>query len=154
MNRVLPVAAILCLTLTGCASRQELPAPPSPKVTGDMVTEVASAFKRSTAAWNAGDLENFMNIYADDATLSQRDAFLVGKSAIRMLYGERLRPGIRRDVLAIERLDVAELAPEVALIRGVYRTTKDDGTMSWRGTMTVIMRRVNDQWRIIHDHSN
>ncbi len=154
MNKLPLIVPLLCLMLAGCAGRQKVATPQTPRLAGDVPAEVATEFKRSTAAYNAGDLETFLSIYADDATLAQRDGFLVGKSAIRMLYGERMRPDSRRDTLVIERLDVTELAPDIALVRGVYRTTKDNGTVSWRGAMTVIMKRINGQWRIIHDHSN
>lgn len=159
MSRFIAISllALVLVAAAGCASRPVTTAEPArvipPSMPSNVPGEVAAEFKRSTAAWNNGDLETFLSLYADDASLAQREGFLVGKSAIRMLYSERLANGPPRDTLEIERLDVAELSQDFALVRGVYHTTRN-GKVTWRGAMTVIMRRINGQWRIIHDHSN
>jgi len=154
--RTLSTLTLLAIGMFGCASPQPTAVgqrqPPTTALAADVPAEVAAEFKRSTAAWNNGDLETFLSVYSDDATLAQREGFLVGKTAIRMLYAERFGVGAQRDTLQIERLDVSTLCPDFALVRGVYRTTKN-GTVTWRGAMTVVMRRIDGRWRIIHDHS-
>ena len=44
--------------------------------------QVMAAMEASAAGWNAGDLDRFVAIYADDATFVVKDGVLRGKAAI------------------------------------------------------------------------
>jgi uncharacterized protein (TIGR02246 family) len=138
----------------GCKSpTPEAPAPAGqPAGVNDAPMDIASEFKKSTAAWNAGDLDGFMTIYAENATFAQRDRFVSGKRAIYELYGPLFAPGAERPTLVLERLDIEELSGGVALIRGIYRNSRE-GAVIGRGTTTLILKRINGRWRIAHDHS-
>lgn len=148
------VATVLALVmvLSGCASRTVAPQTVAPATVQDVPNEVAAVFRKSIGAWNAGDLDGFLQLYADTATLAQREGFLVGKTVIRMLYEPRFATGAQRDTLAMERIDVEELAPDLALVRGVYKITGTKGNPV-RATTTMVMRRIQGRWQVIHDHS-
>jgi uncharacterized protein (TIGR02246 family) len=119
----------------------------------DVAAEIAAEFKKSTLAWNSGDLEGFTSIYADSATFAQREVFIVGRPQIRTLYGPLFEPGANRPTLTLERLDVEPLCQGVALVRGIYRNSRD-GAVLGRGTTSLVMRLIEGRWRIIHDHSS
>lgn len=133
-----------------CATQQVRPAP---AVTANIPTEVALEFQRSVAAWNAGNLNVFLEIYADSATFALPDRFLLGRDAIRDFYAPSFQPGLVRDELAVEQFDVEVLGPEAALVRGIFRNVRN-GQVMRRGTTTLVLRKIIGQWRIIHDHSN
>src|SRR5262245_26543049 len=145
------------LIITGCASKSKKPdfspASTTPSNSSDVATEVAAEFKKASAGWNAGDLEAFTAIYADSATFAQREVFIVGRPAIRALYAPLFAPGASRPNLTLERLDIEQIAPGVVLVRGIYRNSRE-GAVVGRGTTTLVMRLIQGQWRIVHDHSS
>src|SRR6478672_2031452 len=68
---------LAALWLTGCHTP---PQPTGPVVSVPMLqAEVRQEFQNSVAAWNAGDLNGFVQIYADNATFATPDGFLSGK---------------------------------------------------------------------------
>jgi uncharacterized protein (TIGR02246 family) len=147
---LLPLVAAVLLLGAGCAS----PAPPSPKTPPpqrDIQAEVLSEFEHSVAAWNTGNLDGFMAIYADNATFAMRDHFLMGAAAIRSYYAPRFAAGADRGVLTMQELNVDVLAPDVVLVRGLYQSRLD--TEVTRGTTSLVLHHILNHWRIIHDHS-
>jgi uncharacterized protein (TIGR02246 family) len=142
-------AACSGLWLAGCASPPAKPVVPL----ADIPAQVAAEFQQSVAGWNAGSLETFLAIYAESATFALADGFLQGKSAIRDFYAANFKPGAARPHLTLERLDVEVLSPDAVLVRGIYQNSFN-GQPGRRGTTTLVLRRLLDHWRIIHDHSS
>jgi uncharacterized protein (TIGR02246 family) len=138
----------LVLLLAGCASHPVKRLPP----VHNIPAEVAADFRQAVAAWNAGDLNGFVAIYADHATLAMEDSFLQGRPAIREYYAPVFEPGAERPTLTFDQFDVEVLSPTVALVRAVFRNT-EAGQVVRRGTTTLILRRELDHWRVIHDHT-
>src|SRR5271165_500673 len=86
------LAAVVLAALVvgaGCNSTRSV-TPPAVFDPADLVAEL----KKSAAGWNAGDLDAFMSIYAEDATFAQPDRFIRGKAAIRALYAQAFAPGV------------------------------------------------------------
>jgi uncharacterized protein (TIGR02246 family) len=144
------VAVALLFLVAGCATKPK--SPQDQAITRDAPGEVAAEFRKSTVGWNSGDLDAFLAIYAENATLAQPEGYIVGKTMIRLLYQPRFAPDFKRDHLVMERLDVEEIAPDIALVRGIYRLDRD-GTKVSRGTTTLFMKKIEGNWRILHDHS-
>lgn len=148
--KLLASAAILCAALlAGCATQSAQSALPLTNIP----EEVAIECRTLVQAWNAGDFAAFMAVYAETATFTVADGFLVGRDAIRGFYSPNFEPGAVRDELTFEQLDVEVLAPDAALVRILYRNSRS-GELVRRGTVTLVMRRIYGQWRIIHDHSS
>jgi uncharacterized protein (TIGR02246 family) len=115
--------------------------------------EVRAAFEQSVAAWNTGSLNGFMALYAENATFALPDSLLLGRAAIQEFYAPLFQPGATRDTLAFDEFNVEVLAPEVVLVRAVYRNTQH-GQLVRRGTTTLVFRYIVNRWLIIHDHSS
>jgi len=143
------LCAMVLVSMTGCATKQPSPRQPAANVPG----EVAAELQRAALAWNAGNLEGFLSIYAEQATFALADSFLQGRDAIREFYMPIFQPGAVRDQLSFEKLEVEVLSPEAALVRGIYRNTQR-GQVTRRGSTTLVLRRILDRWQIIHDHTN
>jgi uncharacterized protein (TIGR02246 family) len=134
---------------SGCASQPK----PQPRPPRNIPGEVTAALNRSAAAWNAGNLDAFLGIYANDATFALADTFLQGRMAIREYYAPLFEPDATRDSLSFEQLQVEVLSPDVALVRAIYQNTRR-GQIVRRGASTLAVRRELDSWRIIHDQTN
>jgi uncharacterized protein (TIGR02246 family) len=76
-----------------------------------------------------------------------------GRDAIRDGYAPRFVPGARHDALSFENVEVDLLAPDIANVIGFYRLMRGDSTTAY-GPTSLVMRRRDGKWRIIHDHSS
>lgn len=123
---------------------------------GDELEErVAAALEASADAWNRGDLEGFMSFYLDSAltTYVGGTGLRVGYDAIRERYEPLFAPGADRDSLAFEELRVRPISPDVAV--GTARwVLRDGGAVTGSGPFTLVLRRVEGRWKIVHDHSS
>jgi uncharacterized protein (TIGR02246 family) len=144
------LAATTLLLASGCASK---PASSAQKPGATQNLEIAAEFEQSAAGWNAGNLDAFMAIYADDATFARADGFVRGKPAIRELYAPVFVPGTPRDSLAMEQLEISPISTDFVLVRGIYRNMRE-GQITRRGTTSLLMRLTAGHWRVIHDHSS
>jgi len=110
---------------------------------------------RSAAAWNRGDLDAFVRDYADDlgTTYIGSRGIVRGRAAIREVYAPRFAPGAARDSLHFERVEVDLLAPDLANTIAWYVLVRGDSVTA-KGPTSLVMRRVNGAWKIVHDHSS
>jgi uncharacterized protein (TIGR02246 family) len=118
-------------------------------------TQIAAMMQESARAWTRGDLDGFMDSYEDASSITYVTprGVVHGRAAIRDLYAPRFVPGAMHDALSFENMEVDLLAPDVANVIAFYRLTRGDSTTA-RGPTTVVMRRRDGRWRIIHDHSS
>ena len=118
-------------------------------------TEIAEMMQQSARAWTRGDLDAFMDSYeaGNATTFVTSRGVLRGRDAIHDSYAPRFVPGAMHDALSFENMEVDLLAPDVANVIAYYRLTRGDSTTS-RGPTSLVMRRRDGHWRIIHDHSS
>jgi len=127
------------------ASREE----PSPQAA------IRKVLDDQDAAWNRGDLAGFMEGYWHSPELS----FYVGKDK-RQGWQEtfdRYRTkyqgeGKEMGKVTFTELDVQMLGPDTALVRGRWKVaqTKEPS----EGLFTLVMKRLPEGWRIVHDHTS
>jgi ketosteroid isomerase-like protein len=55
--------------------------------------------------------------------------------------------------LEFSDLNIQELAPDAAFVRGEWRLKMTDGK-SPHGLFTLIFRKFPDGWKIVHDHTS
>src|ERR1041384_7430953 len=144
--------AILPFLLSGCASSPK-PVTAAAVNIANIPMEVAGEIQKAADAWNAGNLDGFLELYAETATFTLPDHYLQGRKAIREFYAPNFRPAAPHYELTFERLDVEILCPEAVLVRGIYQN-KLNGQTTRRGTTSLVMRPVLGRWKIIHDHSS
>jgi uncharacterized protein (TIGR02246 family) len=121
--------------------------------------EIAAMMARSAASWNRGDLDAFVDDYlpGDTTTYVGGRGILRGTSPIRAAYAPRFAPGGVRDSLSFVLLDVDPLAPGVANVIARYilaRHVAGRDSITASGPTSLVMRRVQGRWRIVHDHSS
>jgi uncharacterized protein (TIGR02246 family) len=121
--------------------------------------QIAAMLVRSAANWNRGALDAFVDDYlpGDTTTYIGGRGILRGTAPIRAAYAPRFAPGGVRDSLSFVLLDVDPLAPDVVNVIATYvlsrRVTGRDSVTS-TGPTSLVMRRVEGRWRIVHDHSS
>jgi ketosteroid isomerase-like protein len=121
----------------------------------DVQGAVESMLIESTAEWNRGDLDGFMDDYlpSENTTFVGSRGLIVGTDSIRARYAPLFGPDARRDSLRFEDIRVRRLAAVDALATARWILYRGD-TITASGPFTLVLRRTSAGWRIIHDHSS
>lgn len=127
----------------------------SPPADSALRAEIVRMLDSGAAAWNRGDLDRFVSDYAPDTTTTfiGSRGIVRGRAAIRAAYAPRFAPGGTRDSLSFERVEVDQLAPDVINTIAYYRLMRGDSTTGY-GPTSLVMRKIDGHWKIIHDHSS
>ena len=106
------------------------------------------------AAWNEGDLDAFMNTYWKDDALKFVSGSDIsrGWSATMKHYRERYASDGDLGHLGFEKIEVTMVTDDVSVVTGRFNHAKDGQTST--GVFSLVMRRDNGVWRIVHDHTN
>lgn len=153
------VAAGVALALTACAPAGAGRYAASTAERAEQHHEIVAMLAHSASNWNRGDLDAFVNDYLPGAetTYIGSRGVLRGTDAIRQAYAPRFAPGGIRDSLSFELMDVDPLAPDVVNVIATYILARHVGardSVTSRGPTSLVMRRVDGRWRIVHDHSS
>jgi uncharacterized protein (TIGR02246 family) len=152
--RALAPLALLA-ALAGCATTVRAPSRPEARA------EVQAMLDNAAREWNRGDLDAFMLDYmpGDATTFIGSRGLLRGPEAIRAVYaGSYFRPGATRDSLSFELHDVDVISPDAVHVIAWYvltrRTPAGADSVTSRGPTSLLMKRHEGRWRIVHDHSS
>jgi beta-aspartyl-peptidase (threonine type) len=128
----------------------------APPPAGDPVKAIKQVLQAQTDAWNRGDLEGYMAGYwkSEDLTFYSGGTVTRGWQATLERYRTRYQ-GEGRAMGALDFPDevVDLLGADAAVARGHYHLKMPDGK-ELQGLYTVILKRLPDGWRIVHDHSS
>ena len=107
-----------------------------------------------TAAWNRGDIENFMKGYWENDSL-----MFIGKSGVTYGYNNTLanyRKGYPDTAamgkLAFTLIQVKKLSKEYYHVTGKWFLKRSIGDIG--GHYTLLFKKINGRWVIISDHSS
>jgi uncharacterized protein (TIGR02246 family) len=106
-------------------------------------------------AWNKGDLEGFMAGYWNSEELtfqSGKDLTRGWRQTLERYKKKYKSEGKEMGKLAFSDVVIRELAPDVALVTGKWELTLSKETVG--GRYTLVMKRLPEGWRIIHDHTS
>ena len=104
-------------------------------------------------AWNRGDLATYMNSYWRDEHTRHifNEDITVGYSAIEERYQSRYPDSTKMGTIHGLDLNVQIMGPAAAVAFGRWRFERGDIEME--GVVTLVLRKTNDKWVIVHDHS-
>jgi len=113
----------------------------------------------SAASWNGGDLDGFLDDYwrSEDLSFSGPDGVTRGWDDVRARYLRSYwAPGATRDSLRFADMEVMTLGADHALVLGRYELYRpeEDGVVTSSGHFSLVLRRSNAGWKIIHDHTS
>ena len=121
--------------------------------------ELQAMLERAAGNWNRGDLDAFMSDYlpSDSTTYVGGRGLVRGPAAIRSSYARLFTGELVRDSLSFTILDVDPVAPDVANLIARYILARRVGgrdSVTASGPTSLLVRRVEGRWRIVHDHSS
>ena len=109
---------------------------------------------RQTTSWNRGDVEGFMQTYWKSDSL-----MFIGKSGITWGWQQTLNNYKRgypdtaaMGKLAFDIIQIKPLSPDHYFVVGKWMLKRSIGDLS--GHYTLLLRRINSEWKIVADHSS
>jgi uncharacterized protein (TIGR02246 family) len=118
------------------------------------VAQIRSVLRAQQDAWNRGDIDEFMNGYARSTStvFVSDDQVRRGWETVRERYRQKYSNRTRMGTLAFSDIEVTMLSPEAAVVLGRWtlQRAKDEP----HGRFTLILKRLPEGWRIVHDHTS
>ena len=148
MHKVV-VASVLFLTFTTITSSAQSSA-------GDVRSAVEQVLRQQAEAWNRHDLEGFMSGYwnSPDLTFFSTATVTTGWQQTLDRYRKNYQSeGHEMGKLEFADLQIEELGPNAAFVRGSYQLTMSDGKTP-HGLFALIFRKFPEGWKIVHDHTS
>ena len=139
------VAAVLAAALASVAAAE-----------GPGATTARSVLDAQVEAWNRGDLEGFMATYwrSPDLVFCSGSTVTKGWDETLARYRKRYQSeGREMGALRFDAIEVIPLGEDAALARGAWRLHMADGKEP-HGLFTLLLRRLDGVWRIVHDHTS
>ena len=114
---------------------------------------VRATVRAQAAAWNEGNLDAFMDVYARDDNLIyvSGDEVTRGWSAARKRYRDRYDGPAGMGRIDFEKLDAELVTEDVAVVTGQLRHAI--GEEISKAVFSMVMKREQGVWRIVHDHT-
>ena len=116
--------------------------------------EINRVLKAQAQAWNRGDIDGYMQGYARAATTQfiSGDTLTRGWETVRRRYKAKYDSREKMGVLSFADIKVMELGPDSAMAVGRWRLQRKDDQP--HGRFTLLLRRLPEGWRIVHDHTS
>lgn len=137
--------AVLVLVQTPVVSGEQIPQ--------DATEQIKSVLFKQQAAWNNGDIDAFMESYwkSEKLTFSSGGETTRGWQATIDRYKMKYNSRDLMGQLTFSELEVTMLAGDAALALGRWKLERDEPA---GGNFSLIFRRLNGVWLIIHDHTS
>jgi ketosteroid isomerase-like protein len=119
------------------------------------VAAVRAVIEAQAAAWNRGDVNGYMEGYAKEETTTfvSGDTVTRGWRTVLERYKARYDTRAKMGTLAFTELEIKPLSEFYFMATGRWQLTLADGSTP-HGRFTLILRRTNAGWRIVHDHTS
>jgi uncharacterized protein (TIGR02246 family) len=131
--------------------------------------EIGALLEQAAHAYNAGDYETFVAAYhrsgettmityspGDGPVQDRGQLVLRGDAEIRRMYAAApmFKPGFDRPALSYELLHADLIAPDVAYVVAFAQVTGGDSRVPRQAVTSLVLRKANGTWQIIHDHTH
>jgi len=116
--------------------------------------EIAALLAGQAAAWNRGDIEAFMQAYAqtDELRFASGGNVTHGWRATLERYKQRYPDRKTMGTLAFTELVITPLAPDAAIAFGRWQLAREQDAP--HGLFTLTLKKSAGAWRIIQDHTS
>jgi beta-aspartyl-peptidase (threonine type) len=120
----------------------------------DPASEIRGVLRQQVEAWNRGDIDAFMEHYwkSDELTFSSGGQTTRGWQSTKDNYKRRYPTREKMGQLALSDLEITPLGENASLVLGRWRLSRDESPIG--GNFTLVFRRVEGKWIIIHDHTS
>jgi len=108
---------------------------------------------KQEAAWNDGDIDGFMEAYwkSPDLTFSSGGNITRGWASTLSGYKQKYPTRDIMGRLTFSELNITETGKDAAFVLGRWRLER---TKPISGVFSLVVRRMNGQWAIVHDHTS
>lgn len=115
---------------------------------------IRSLLHKQQDAWNAGDIEGFMEYYwkSDSLCFMTKNGVTNGWQNTLERYKRGYPDKQSMGKLTFDLIRIDLLAPDAALVAGKWLV--DSATKSAEGHFNLLLRKKNGQWLIVLDHTS
>jgi beta-aspartyl-peptidase (threonine type) len=120
---------------------------------GQIETAIRQVLKTQSDAWNQGNIDAFMRHYwkSESLTFSSSGNTTRGWQATRDGYKQRYPTPKKMGRLTFNHLEVFALGSDAAYVLGTWHLERADPI---GGIFSLVLRRFDGQWLIVHDHTS
>lgn len=115
---------------------------------------IQALLDRQTSAWNKGDLDAFMQTYwhSDSLLFIGKNGVTYGWKATLKRYKKSYPDTIAMGKLSLKLVQINPLAADTYFVVGQWELTRLIGNQ--QGHFTLLVKKINGEWKIIADHSS
>jgi len=120
----------------------------------DAAGQLESVLAAQAQAWNRGDIDEFMKYYwnSEELTFSSGGKTTRGWTRTKESYRKRYPTREQMGQLKFSQLEITLLGDSAALVLGRWQLSRDMSPVA--GNFSLVFRRIDGHWRIIHDHTS
>ncbi|MCB9250972.1 MAG: nuclear transport factor 2 family protein [Flavobacteriales bacterium] len=118
----------------------------------DTYGEIVSVLNAQASSWNRGDISSFMEGYENSDSLQfiTKKGKTMGWNNLKSRY-EKAYPGKKEmGTLKFDKLNVKSLSSDLAQVYGNWQLKTDS---VFGGSFSLILKRTDEGWKIIIDHT-
>jgi ketosteroid isomerase-like protein len=126
----------------------------APEQAANAPTQIRSVLQAQQDAWNRGDIDGFMNGYARSAStvFISEDTIRRGWQTVRDRYRKKYSSRAKMGRLMFSDLEITLLSSDSAVAYGRWKLKRANDQP--HGRFTLIIKRLSEGWRIVHDHTS
>lgn len=139
------IALLLAFVFVSSTSHPQVP---------DTETAIRTVLTAQLEAWNRGDIQTFMNTYAEDCTFVGRQ-ILQGRAKLLARYQRNYPTLASMGKLSFENLMIRQLDDHIATAVGAWHIERPPSFGGPVGGVFSLILQVRDQkWQIMLDHTS
>jgi uncharacterized protein (TIGR02246 family) len=140
------------VALLAAAAADDAPKPAAPAGEEAVRRAVAAAIERQVQAWNRGDLEGFVSVYAEDAAFVSPTGLTRGRQALLERYRKRYPDKAAMGKLSLEILETRLAGADGVSVVARWTLAYPDKPFA-SGLTLLVLHRHDDGWKIVQDAS-
>jgi ketosteroid isomerase-like protein len=115
--------------------------------------EIISSMDKAAKDWNKGDLDAYVSLYDDSATMMFKTG-RIGLDSIRALYVKYyFVNNMPKQELSYDNYQLTMLGNNYALLTGTFKLKATDKIPERNGAFSLIFIHRLHKWKLLHDHS-
>ena len=146
-------AALLLVTIIPLSVQAQSSVKPN-KREARMLAAIRAVLDAQRDAWNRGDIEGYMDGYArsEDTVFVSGDNVNRGWQTVLDRYKKNYNSREKMGTLTFSDLEITLVGNDAAIVLGRWHLKRANDEP--HGRFTLIFRRTNQGWRIVHDHTS
>ena len=119
-----------------------------------MLAAIRAVLEAQRDAWNRGDIEGYMDGYArsEDTVFVSGDNVNRGWQTVLDRYKRNYNSREKMGALTFSDLEITLVGNDAAIVLGRWHLQRANDEP--HGRFTLIFRRTNQGWKIVHDHTS